>query len=34
LRFPVPDQATDFVEVVIHDVAGVPERVFHWDLTQ
>lgn len=34
LRFPVPDQATDFVEVVIHDVAGVPQRVFHWDLTQ
>ncbi|MFQ5611867.1 MAG: lipoprotein [Anaerolineae bacterium] len=34
LRFQVPDRASDFVEVVIHDVAGVPERVFHWDLDQ
>jgi hypothetical protein len=34
LRFKVPDYTTDFVEVVIHDVAGVPERVFHWNLTQ
>ncbi len=34
LRFKVPNEATDFVEVVIHDVAGVPERVFHWDLIQ
>lgn len=34
LRFKVPDSATDFVEVVIHDVAGVPERVFRWNLIQ
>lgn len=34
LRFQVPDNAPDFIEVVIHDVAGVPERVFHWSLTQ
>ncbi len=34
LRFPVPYQATEFVELVIRDVGGVPERVFHWDLTQ
>jgi hypothetical protein len=34
LQFKVPDEATDFIEVVIHDVAGVPERVFHWSLTQ
>lgn len=33
LRFKVPDYATDFVEVIIHDVAGVPERVFRWNLT-
>lgn len=33
LHFDAPDQATTFVEVVIHDVAGVPERVFHWPLT-
>ncbi len=33
LRFKIPDYATDFIEVVIHDVAGVPERVFHWSLT-
>ena len=32
LRFKVPDYPTDFVEVVIHDVAGVPERVFLWKL--
>lgn len=32
LRFKVPDYATDFIEVVMHDVAGVPERVFHWSL--
>ena len=32
LRFKVPDYATDFIEVVMHDVAGVPERVFHWHL--
>lgn len=34
LRFQAPDNATDFIEVVIHDVAGVPERVFHWNLTE
>ncbi len=34
LRFNAPEQTTGFVELVIHDVAGVPERVFHWDLTQ
>lgn len=34
LRGKVPDNATQFIEVVIHDVAGVSERVFHWDLTQ
>jgi hypothetical protein len=33
LQFEVPDYTTDFIEVVIQDVAGVPERVFHWDLT-
>jgi hypothetical protein len=33
LRFKVPDYTTDFVEVIIHDVAGVPERVFLWKLT-
>jgi hypothetical protein len=32
LRFKGPDDATDFIEVVIHEVAGVPERVFHWNL--
>lgn len=32
LRFQVPDNATGFIEVVIHDVAGVPERVFRWSL--
>lgn len=32
LRFKVPDYATKSIEIVIHDVAGVPERVFHWDL--
>jgi hypothetical protein len=34
LRFKVPDEASDSVEVVIRDVAGVPERVFRWDLTK
>lgn len=34
LRFKGFDHPTNFVEVVIHDVAGVPERVFRWDLTQ
>jgi hypothetical protein len=32
LRFKIPDLNTDFIEIVIHDVAGVPERIFHWDL--
>lgn len=34
VRFKVPDDATDFIEVVIHDVAGVPERIFRWNLKQ
>ena len=34
LRFQAPDQADKFVEVVVQDVAGVPERVFRWELTQ
>jgi len=34
LRFKTPDNAANFIEVVIHDVAGVPERVFQWNLTQ
>jgi hypothetical protein len=34
LQFKAPLEATKFVEVVVHDVAGVPERVFRWDLTQ
>lgn len=34
LRFEAPDQAADFVEVVVRDVAGVPERVFRWNLTE
>lgn len=34
LRFNVFDHPSDFVEVVIRDVAQVPERVFRWDLTK
>lgn len=34
LRFKVPDLTTDFVELTIRDVAGVPERVFRWSLTE
>ncbi|MEW5956695.1 MAG: hypothetical protein AB1801_03150, partial [Chloroflexota bacterium] len=34
LRFEAPATATKFVEVIIHDVAGVPERVFQWNLAQ
>ena len=34
LRFNVPETASTFIEVIIHDVAGVPERVFQWNLTQ
>ncbi len=32
--FQMPEAASDSVELVIQGVAGVPERVFHWDLTQ
>ncbi len=34
LRFKVFDHPTKYVEVVMRDVAGVPERVFRWDLTE
>jgi len=34
LHFQMPEAASDSVELVIQGVAGVPERVFHWDLTQ
>lgn len=34
LRFKVFDHPTDFVEVVMRDIAGVPERTFRWDLTE
>jgi hypothetical protein len=34
LRFQSPDQAGEFVEVVVQDVAGVPVRVFRWELAQ
>jgi hypothetical protein len=34
LRFQAPDQAGEFIEVVIQDVAGVAERVFSWELTR
>lgn len=34
LRFQMPEPAGDAIAVVIRGVAGVPERVFHWDLTQ
>ncbi|GIK37485.1 MAG: hypothetical protein BroJett011_13180 [Chloroflexota bacterium] len=33
LRFKAPEQATKFVEVIVRDVADVPERVFRWDLS-
>ncbi|MEW5956251.1 MAG: hypothetical protein AB1801_00885 [Chloroflexota bacterium] len=33
LRFKAPDPSAQAVEVVIREVAGVPERVFRWDLT-
>ena len=33
LRFELPEPATKFIEVIIHDVAGVPERVFQWNLS-
>lgn len=32
LKFAALDHPTSSVEIVIRDVAGVPERVFHWDL--
>jgi hypothetical protein len=31
LKFPALDHPTSFVEIVIRDVASVPERVFEWD---
>ncbi len=34
LRFKLLDHPTDFVEVVIRDVAEVPARAFRWDLTE
>lgn len=34
LHFEPLESVPQFVELVIHDVAGVPERVFHWDLSQ
>jgi hypothetical protein len=34
LRFELPNPPTDSVEVIIHNVAGVPERVFHWNLVK
>lgn len=32
LQFTAPENTPTFVEVVIRDVAGVPERVFRWKL--
>ena len=32
LRFPAPNQDMTAVEVVVRDVAGIPERLFRWDL--
>jgi hypothetical protein len=32
LKFAALDHSTSFVEIVIRDVAEVPERVFRWDL--
>lgn len=29
---PIIDAATEYVELVISDVAGVPSRVLHWDI--
>jgi hypothetical protein len=34
LHFELPQVPTDAVEVIIRDVAGVPERVFRWDLVK
>lgn len=32
LKFAALDHSTSFVEIIIRDVAEVPERVFRWDL--
>lgn len=32
LKFAAPENAPTFVEVIIRDVAGVPERIFRWEL--
>jgi hypothetical protein len=32
VRFPAPDPRATVVELLVRDVAGVPERVFRWDL--
>lgn len=32
LRFPAPNQDMTALEVVVRDVAGIPERLFRWDL--
>jgi hypothetical protein len=32
LKFTAPENMPAFVEVIIRDVAGVPERVFRWEL--
>lgn len=29
---PIATQGTKYIELHIRDVAGVPDRVFHWDL--
>jgi hypothetical protein len=34
LRFELPKAPIDSVEVIIRDIAGVPERVFEWDLVK
>lgn len=31
VRFPAPDPRATVVELLVRDVAGVPERVFRWD---
>jgi hypothetical protein len=32
LKFPALDHPTSYIEVVIRDVAKVPERIFKWDV--
>lgn len=32
LQFAALDHPTSFVELVVRDVAGTPERVFHWEM--